>query len=135
MRMPPTVLALILTLGLNVHAGAPAAAQESAVAPGTRVRFTLRNGDPHAGSVIALGPDLLEVGFPENGGSAKYPLADIAKLEVLRGRHRPFLRGLLVGTGAGVMIGGSVGAMAYEPCTDTGLCPAAWPRRAAARLL
>ena len=119
MRMPPAVHAFILTFAMIVHAGAPAAAQESALAPGTRVRLTLRNGDPHAGRVIALGPDLLEIGFPENGGTASYPLTDIAKLEVLRGRHRPVLRGLLLGTGAGIVLGGAIGAMAYSPCTST----------------
>ena len=51
--------------------------------------------------MISLGPEALEAGFPTNGATAKYPITDIAKLEVVQGRHRPVLRGAAVGTGAG----------------------------------
>lgn len=120
MRMPPALLAFILTFGVIIHAGAPALrAQESAVAPGTKVRFELRTGERLEGRVISLRPEALEAGLPTNGATARYPLTDIAKLEVVSGRHRPVLRGLLVGTGAGVVLGGAIGAMTYEPCEST----------------
>jgi hypothetical protein len=120
MRTPPAVLAFILILGVMMHAGALALpAQESAVAPGSRVRFELRNGERYQGRVISLGPDLLEAGLPATGATARYPLADIAKLEVLHGRHRPVLRGVVVGTAAGIIVGGAAGAISYSPCTST----------------
>ena len=120
MRTTPALLALVLTFGLIVHAGAPSlSAQESAVAPGTRIRFKVRDGERYEGRVISLGPEVLEAGFPANGATAKYPLADIEKLEVQQGRHRPVLRGVLVGTGAGIVLGGALGAMTYSPCEST----------------
>lgn len=120
MRTTPALLAFVLTFGVMSHAGASALpAQGSAVAPGTRIRFKVRNGERYEGRVISLGPEVLEAGFPTNGATAKYPLADIAKLEVLQGRHRPVLRGVLVGTGAGIVLGGAVGAMSYSPCEST----------------
>ena len=120
MRMTPTVLAFILTSGLMIHAGAPALrAQVSAVAPGTKVRFELRTGERLEGRVISLRPEALEAGFPTNGATAKYQITDIAKLEVVQGRHRPVLRGAAVGTGAGLILGGAVGAMTYSPCEST----------------
>ena len=120
MRMPPALLAFILTFGVMIHTGAPVLrAQESAVAPGTKVRFELRTGERLEGRVIALGPEVLEAGLPTNGATARYPLTEIAKLEVVSGRHRPVLRGLLVGAGAGIVVGGAIGAMTYEPCEST----------------
>jgi hypothetical protein len=111
MRIPH----LILTLGLIVHAGA-LVAQQSAVAPGTKVRFQLRSGDRLEGRVISLGPEGLEAEFAKFGVTAKHPLTDIAKLEVVSGRHRPVFRGVVVGTGIGLALGGAIGAMTYSPC-------------------
>ena len=117
MRTTPSLLALVLTFGLIVHAGAPSlSAQESAVAPGTRIRFKVRDGERYEGRVISLRPEALEAGFPTNGATAKYQITDLEKLEVQQGRHRPVLRGGLVGTGAGIVLGGAVGAMTYSPC-------------------
>ena len=89
MRVPHVILAL----GLIVHAGALAAAQESAVAPGTKVRFELRTGEKLEGRVISLRPETLEATSPTMGASAKYQMSDIAKLEIVQGRQRPVLRG------------------------------------------
>jgi hypothetical protein len=115
MRLPH----VILTLGLIVHAGALAAAQQSAVAPGTKVRFELRTGDRYEGRVISLRPEALEAEIPKSGASASYPLTDIAKLEVVQGRRRPVLHGAAVGTGVGIILGGAVGAISYSPCEST----------------
>ncbi len=111
------VVTSILTLGLIFHAGALALpAQESRVAPGTRVRFELRSGERYDGRVISLGRDSLEAGFPPNGVAARYPLGNISKLEVVSGRRRPVLRNALIGSAVGVVVGGVVGAASYEPC-------------------
>jgi hypothetical protein len=115
MRIPH----VILTLGLIVHAGALASAQQPAVAAGTKVRFELRSGNRVEGRVISLGPEGLEASLPVNGAATRYPLSEIAKLEVVQGRYRPVLRGVLVGTGAGLVVGGAIGAMTYEPCEST----------------
>ena len=110
----------IVTLGLIFHAGALALpAQESRVAPGTRVRFELRSGERYDGRVISLGRDTLAAGFPPNGVAARYPLGDVTKLEVVNGRRRPVLRGLALGAGVGVVVGGLAGALSYSPCEST----------------
>jgi len=111
------VVTSIVTLGLIFHAGAlDLPAQESRVAPGTRVRFELRSGERFDGRVISLGRDTLEAGFPPNGVAARYPLGNISKLEVVSGQRRPVLRGLAVGAGVGVVVGGLAGALSYSPC-------------------
>ncbi|HKP16287.1 MAG TPA: hypothetical protein VJT85_09480 [Gemmatimonadaceae bacterium] len=119
MRMP-SVLAFVLTFGVITHADAPILrAQTSPVAPGTKVRFQLRSGGRLEGRVVSLGPEALEASVPTSSATERYPLADIAKVEVATGRHRPVLRGVVVGTGAGVIIGAAVGAMSYSPCEST----------------
>ena len=109
MRMPPAVRRLVATLipalGLILLAGTLAAAQESAVPPGTKIRFELRNGERHAGRVISLGREGLETGLPSTGATTRYPLDEIAKMEIVGGRHRPVLRGLVVGTAVGATFG------------------------------
>jgi len=69
--------------------------------------------------VISMGREVLETGLSTDGVSVKYPLTDIARLEVSSGRYRPVLRGLAVGTGVGVILGGAGGALTYSPCEST----------------
>ena len=119
MRMP-SVLAFVLTFGVITHAGASILrAQASPVAPGAKVRFQLRSGGRLEGRVVSLGPEALEASVPTSSATERYPLADIAKLEVVNGRHRPVLRGVVIGTGAGVILGGAIGAMTFSPCEST----------------
>ncbi|PYP75806.1 MAG: hypothetical protein DMD35_20135 [Gemmatimonadetes bacterium] len=119
MRTPPAArrafFSTTLTFGLIMHAGAiDLPAQESVVAPGTKVRFELRSGQRLDGHVISLGSESLEGRFPTTGAAAKYPLADIAKLEVVRGSHRPVLRSATIGLLVGGSVGAIVGALAYD---------------------
>jgi len=113
--MPSAVLPFILALCVITIAVAPVLpAQQSAVAPGTPVRFELRNGERHEGAVISLGSSGLVTGVPKTGSTATYPLSDIAKLEVSQGRRRPVLRDAAIGLIGGGSIGAILGAMSYE---------------------
>jgi hypothetical protein len=115
MQATPRVLAFVLTIGLIGHAGAPSlSAQQPVVAPGTRIRFKLRNGDRYEGRVILLGPEVLETGLLMNGATSRYPLSDISRMEVMRGRHRPILRFATVGLIAGGTAGAIIGAATYK---------------------
>ena len=114
MQATPSVLAFVLTIGLIGHARAASlSAQESVVAPGTRIRFKLRNGERYDARVVLLGPDVLETGLPMSGATSRYPLSDIAMMEVMRGRHRPILRFATIGLLAGGTAGAILGAMTY----------------------
>jgi hypothetical protein len=111
--MPSAVLAFILTFGVTNHVAAPAlGAQQAAVAAGAKLRFELRNGERHEGRVISLGADGLEAA--RNGVSARYPLADIARMEVVSGHHRPVMRGATIGFVAGASLGAVIGALSYD---------------------
>jgi hypothetical protein len=115
MRMPSALLAFMLTFGVTTHAGAPAlGAQQADVAAGTKLRFELRNGERHEGRVVSLGADGLEAAFLKNGATAKYPLADIARMEVVSGHHRPVMRGATIGFVAGASVGAVIGALSYD---------------------
>ncbi len=49
-----------------------------------------------------------------DGGAATLPMADIARLDVSRGRRRFVLRGLIIGAFAGAGAGAIVGALSYS---------------------
>ena len=115
MRMSSAVLPFIFTFGVLTLAVAPILpGQQSAVAPGTAVRFELRNGERYEGAVVSLGSDGLVAGVPKTGSTAKYPLADIAKLEDSQVRRRPVLRDATIGFVGGASVGAVLGAMSYK---------------------
>jgi len=115
MRMPSAVLAFILTFGVTTHAVAPdLVGQPADVAAGTKLRFELRNGERHEGRVVSLGADGLEAAFPKIGTTARYSLADIARMEVVSGQRRPVMRGATIGFVAGASVGAVIGALSYD---------------------
>jgi len=115
MRMSSAVLPFILTFSVLTLAGAPILrGQQSAVAPGTPVRFELRNGERYEGAVVSLGAEGLVAGVPQTGSTGKYPLSDIAKLEVSQGRRRPVLRDATIGFVGGASVGAILGALSYK---------------------
>ena len=53
------------------------------------------------------------------GAETAFRVSDIQKLEVMSGRRRSVTKSLLIGTGAGVVLGSAIGAMTHEPCEST----------------
>lgn len=111
-----TIGSIVLAMFLPVIGGAQAtASSDSRLPSGTRIRFELRDGTKHEGQVVALRGDTLRAIWPGSVESA-YPVSDIRKLEASGGRHRSVRRSLLIGTGAGVVLGTAIGALTHEPC-------------------
>lgn len=108
----PALLALLLggTAWSQVLAQKPTLVQ-----PGQRVRVhsALARTPELIGGVQAIGPDTLVVRYVEGGGASAataIPLAYISQLEVSRGQHSRWLRGLVIGLAAGATTGVILGA-------------------------
>ena len=113
------VVAIALAIMLPTITGAQSRRDgESILAAGTKVRFELGEGGRREARVISLRGDTLHA-RQSGGGQTAYPVASIRKLEAVRGRHRPILKGVLIGTGIGVVVGGVAGAASYKPCDTT----------------
>lgn len=111
----PIVLALLLPV-LGRAQTTPSS--DSRLPSGTKIRFELRDGAKHEGKVVALGRDTLRAIWPGTTETA-LRVADIQKLEYMSGRRRRVRRSMLIGTGAGVVLGTAMGAIAYKPCDTT----------------
>lgn len=113
-----TIGPIVLAMFLPVIGSAQATdSNDSRLPSGTRIRFELRDGAKHEGQVVALRGDTLRAVWPGSVESAHH-VTDIRKLEASRGRHRSVRRGLLIGTGAGVVLGTALGALTHEPCVS-----------------
>lgn len=81
----------------------PAAAQSGDLAPGTRVRLRIVNGDKHTGSLISADADSIVLSTDD--GDVSVPRSGIDQLDVSAGRKRATWKG----TGYGILIGGLFG--------------------------
>jgi hypothetical protein len=115
------IAAIALAMSLPLIAAAQSAASsESRLPPGTKIRFELRDGVRHEGSVVALSADTLRATWLGASETA-FHVSDVQKLEVMSGRRRSVTKSLLIGTGAGVVLGTAIGAMTHEPCDAEGI--------------
>jgi hypothetical protein len=133
MRPPPAarchVVPFILIIGLITHASAqPARAQQSTLAPGTKIRVELRNGDRRQGRVIRSGRDTLLAEWA-GGSTPAFPVSDIAKLEAVTGRYHPVGRAAVVGAVVGGSLGAIFGGLLYKPCESTEVGGCFLPRK------
>jgi len=106
------VTSLTLCLAAALSSGfiaVTAGAQGSTVLePGTFVRVTHPGEGLRTGTVVELAPDTLRVRWESSSDTASVPVAQITRLEVSRGQHRPHMIrdvgiGLLAGAGAGIL--------------------------------
>ena len=115
----PLVVTIALAISLPAIAGAQTRSDDQSIlASGTKVRFELAEGGRREARVISLRRDTLRA-IPRGGSEMAYPLASMRKLEAVNGRRRPILKGVLIGTGIGVVVGGVAGAASYKPCDST----------------
>ena len=113
------IAAIALAMSLpSIATAQSAASSESRLPPGTKIRFQLRDGVRHEGSVVALSRDTLRASWLGASETA-FHVSDVQKLEVMSGRRRSVTRSLLIGTGAGIVLGSAIGAMTHEPCEST----------------
>jgi hypothetical protein len=108
----PIFLAMFLPV---IGSAQTTASNDSRLPSGTKIRFELRDGAKREGQVVALRGDTLRATTPGSAESAIH-VSEIRKLEVSNGRHRSVRRSLLIGTGAGVVLGTAIGALTHEPC-------------------
>jgi len=103
---------LLLSLGLVLCGGAPAAAQEVALEPGARVRVRDRTAETYVGRFAAARDDTVWIatGRPAPGATETrlgIPVGQVHRLERSAGRRRHVARnggiGLLVGVAAGLV--------------------------------
>jgi len=104
-----SVLALVL-----LSFPAIAESQSPALVAGARVRLTSPRDDlkNHVTTVMAVGRDSLVVAG--QAGSRTIALDNVTALDVSVGTRTRVIRDGLIGFGAGALIGGIVGAAAYE---------------------
>ena len=110
---------IALAMFVPVFGGAQSApSSESRLPSGTKIRFEMRDGVRHEGRVVALSRDTLRA-IRTGATETAFRVSDIQKLDAMTGRHRKVLRSMLIGTGAGVVVGAVLGAATHEPCEST----------------
>ena len=107
-----------LTVMLAGIGARPVRAQQSALAPGTKIRVELRTGARHHGRVIKSDHDTLVAEWA-GGSTPTFPVSDILQLEAVTGRHRSVRRAAAVGGVVGASLGAIGGALFYKPCQST----------------
>ncbi len=102
-------------------AGGASGALASFVVPGSRVRVSAADHVyPFTGRVTAVRGDTLEF-LPDGDGAAiALPLSAMTGLDRSLGRRSHLLAGAGIGIASGAVLGGLVGSIAYQPCTETG---------------
>lgn len=101
------------------------AADDPGLHPGDRIRYSTRPGRDEArvGTLVELTGTTLTVDRPD--GPETLSLAALTRLEVARGHHRRTAEGIVLGTGAGFLVGtaaysnseeGSLGQLATTVC-------------------
>lgn len=123
MRTCAAACRLVVTIALAIVLPAIADAQntredESILTSGTKVRFEVGEGGRREARVISFRRDTLRA-VQSGGSEMAYPVETIRKLEAVNGRRRPILKGVMIGTAIGVVVGGLAGAASYEPCEST----------------
>ena len=81
--------------------------------PGALVRVTHPGEGLRTGTVVELVSDTLRVRWESTSDTASMPVAQITRLEVGRGQHRPHMLrdvsiGLLAGAGAGILFSAAI---------------------------
>jgi hypothetical protein len=110
----------LIAVGAWLLAWAPAWAQDSVVAPGTRVRITTRALERLEGTVTAWRGDTLTL-RPKKGLLTEVPMGEVSDLSVVHGRRpNPWggaVKGMVLGGGTGLVI---LSAMCGEQDIDPG---------------
>lgn len=110
---------LLSAVALTLILGGPVAAQR-APSQGDRVRIVLASGERVTGTVEPSAPDTLSLAA-DYGASRVIAMSDVGALELSGGRHRRFARNLGFGVAGSAVVGGTLAAVTWSPCTDTGI--------------
>ena len=105
-------VAAVIFLVLTCISGPIAAQDTLTVTVGERVRVSTESGVTHVGLLSAMTSGALEV--QGEGGSQRFSVASVTRLDVSRGQKSHVFVGFLVGAGAGL-----VGSLAVCNFTDT----------------
>lgn len=87
---------------------------------GSRIRMTSTGlvGDRLMGTLLAADPDSVAVQPEGVDWNISIKTSDLTSVEVFRGTHTSFLKGLGIGLAAGALIAGGVEALTWKPEGD-----------------
>lgn len=115
---------LIATIAVPCVAVANLSAQRQgasdASAAGQRVRVTEQNGEKTIGQLVEVGGETVTLQLAKSGQRRIIPRVGIQSFEVSKGQRTNMVRGMLIGAGAGGLLGAVVGAAAGDSCEQKG---------------
>ncbi|MFL5593135.1 MAG: hypothetical protein ACJ785_00810 [Gemmatimonadaceae bacterium] len=113
---------LLFALAVAVLGGATARAQQAELREGARVRLITSSlkTDQQVARVVSTGNDSIVFRSDAYPVTRSLALSEIERIDVSQGRRRLTVEGAVIGLGAGVALGATLGALSYTPCE--GLC-------------